>query len=238
MKVKLVFDMQSIPITYRLGTLSIIKEMVRNGSQTYYDNLFVQNKRNMKPFTYSTYITNLDISQETIYGKELHLNLSSSSYEFIMHLMNGSKKGQVYYIQESQLVLKTKNLLPKKSIKEENVVFKTLSPILIESKDKKPILATDSNFNEELQYVANLIIRELYKREPQQPIKVLQTMMTKQVLKEDLHQKQKRPLYLTTNKGLIQLQGAPDDLQCLYDNGVSMRRSLGLGLLEVEKEVN
>ncbi|SFA87683.1 CRISPR-associated endoribonuclease Cas6 [Lentibacillus halodurans] len=237
MRVKLVFDMESIPIGYRLGTLSIIKEMIKRGSQTYYDKLFVQNKRNMKPFTYSTYITNLEINQETIYGKKLHLNLSSSSYEFIMHLVNGSKKEHPYYIRESRLVLKSKSLLPKNSITKGNVVFKTLSPILIDSKNEKPLLATDHNFGEELQYVANLIIQEIYNREPKQPIKVLQTMMTKQVLKEDLHQKQKEPLYLTANKGLIQLQGDPDDLQCLYDNGVSMRRSLGLGLLEIEKEV-
>jgi|SRR5699024_2273684 len=238
MRVKLVFEMKSIPITYRIGTLSIIKEMIRTGSKTYYDKLFVQNKRSMKPFTYSIYISNLEISQETIYGKELHLNLSSSSYEFIMHLMNGSQKGKSYYIKESPLVLKSKSLLPKKSVTEDNVVFKTLSPILIESKNGSPLLATDTNFGEELQYVANLIIQEVYNREPKQPIMVLQTMMTKQVLKEDLHQKQNEPLYLTANKGLIQLQGDPDDLQCLYDSGISMRRSLGLGLLEIEKEVN
>ncbi|TMN21382.1 CRISPR-associated endoribonuclease Cas6 [Lentibacillus cibarius] len=238
MRVKLVFDMQSIPVAYRLGTLSILKEMIKNGSETYYDYLFVQNRRQMKPFAYSTYINNLDIRQNMIYGNELHLNVSSSSYEFIMHLMNGSQKGQAYLIKGSRVTLKRKSLLPKKTITEENVVFRTLSPILIESKDNKPLLATDSNFANELAYVAELVLREASGKEMKQPIKVVQTMMTKQVLKENLHQEQDKPLYLTTNKGLIQLQGDPEDLQGLYDNGISMRRSLGLGLLEMEKEVN
>ncbi|WP_164668050.1 CRISPR-associated endoribonuclease Cas6 [Virgibacillus doumboii] len=237
MRVKLVFDMKSIPIAYRLGTLSILKEMIKSGSQTYYDKLFAQNKQKMKSFTYSTYIVNLDIKKDKIYGKELHMSISSSSYEFIMHLMNGSKKGQSYFIKDSQLVLKSKSLLPKKSITNSVVLFKTLSPILIESKDQKPLLATDDHFGKELQYIANLILQEVSNREPKQPIKVLQTMMTKQVLKENLHQTQNEPLFLTANKGLIQLQGEPEDLQSLYENGLSMRRSLGLGLLEIEEEV-
>src|SRR5699024_3153824 len=85
--------------------------------------------------------------------------------------------------------------------------------------------------------LAHLILKEVFMREPRRPIQVLQTMMERQVLKEDLHQVQKNPLYLTANKGFIQLQGEHEDLQALYDAGVSMRRLLGLGLLEMAKVV-
>lgn len=238
MRVQMVFEMRQIPVAYRLGTLSIIKEMIRNGSTEYYDKLFKRNKRKMKAFSYSVFIPELEIKDETIYGNELHLNISSPSYEFIMFLMNGSQKLETYLIKEAKLKLKEKRLLPEVLISKSNVIFKTLSPILIETKQGKPLLATESDFKKEFQYVANLVIKEIYGREPKQPIEVVQTMMTKQVLKEDLHQKQNNPLYLTTNKGLLQLQGDPEDLQCLYDAGVSMRRSLGLGLLEIVEEVS
>ncbi|MFS0612766.1 CRISPR-associated endoribonuclease Cas6 [Lederbergia ruris] len=234
---QLIFDMRRIPIAYRLGTLSIIKEMIRNGSEDYYDRLFNKDKRKMKPFSYSAFISNLAVEDGMICGTELHLNISSPHYEFIMFLVNGAQKGRTYFIKEAELTLKKKRLLPETRISKTNVIFKTLSPILIETKHGKPVLATDDGFKKEFQYVANLIIAEVFGREPKQPIEVVQTMMTKQIMKENLHQKQNSALYLTANKGLLQLQGNPEDLQCLYDAGVSMRRSLGLGLLDVVEEV-
>lgn len=238
MRVKFVFNMETIPLAKGLGTLSIIKEMIRNGSIEYYNQLFIENKKEMKPFSYSTYIPNLVISEDQIIGTEFHLTISSPSYEFILNLMNGSRKGQIYSMGKSNLLLKNKMMLPKKTITKEKAIFKTLSPILIESKNGKPLLATDEDFNKEFQYIAQLILKELHDREPLQPIRVLQTMMTKQVMKENLHQKQNKPLYLTANKGFIQLSGSPEDLQALYDSGVSLRRSLGLGLLELVEEVD
>ena len=99
------------------------------------------------------------------------------------------------------------------------------------------MLYSHQNFEKEFQYISSLIIKELYGREPIKPIEVVQTLMKKQVMKEYLHQDSDHLLYLTANKGLIQLKGHPEDLQILYDNGVSFRRSLGLGLLDVVEEV-
>lgn len=237
MRVQLSFSMKSIPIAYRLGTLSIIKEIIKKGSIAYYETLFVKNKREMKPFSYSCFIRNLNIKNNQITGEELTLTVTSSSYEFILHLMNGCKKGDVYYISDSNLTLNSKRLLPKTNISKGNVIFKTPS-ILIENKDGKPLLAADEEFEREFQYTANLIIEKLYKRRPKQSIRVMQTLMTKMVMKENLHQTQDKPLYLTANKGLIQLQGNAEDLQCLYDAGIGFRRSLGFGLLELVEEVD
>ncbi len=229
--------METIPLAKGLGTLSVIKEMIKDGSYDYYDYLFNKCKSKMKPFAYSIFISNLNITKNTISGNELHFTISSPSYEFIMHLMNGSKKGKTYLIGNSAVTLKNKALLPNQLIKKKKVILKTLSPVLIQSKNGKPLLASDDKFNKEFQYIAHLIIKEIHQREPKQPIQVLQTMMKKQVIKENLHQTQSKPLYLTANKGLIQLSGHPEDLQALYDLGVSLRRSLGLGLLELVEEV-
>src|SRR5690625_402866 len=237
MRVQFTFKMTSIPLLYRMGMLSVIKEMIKTGSPTYYEQLFIQNKSNMTNFSYVTYISKLKIEGEYIYGEELHLTITSPSYEFIMHLLNGSQRETVYDIKGSELILKRKRLLPKTVIEDDLITFKTLSPILLESKEGEPVLATDENFQTEFQYLADLILKEVIMRKPIQPIRVLQTMMEKQVLKENLHQIQANPLYLTVNKGYIQLQGEPDDLQALYDAGISMRRSLGLGLLEMAKGV-
>src|SRR5699024_11783818 len=110
------------------------------------------------------------IQNEHIQGEELHLTITSPSYEFVMHLLNGSKRESVYYIKGSKLILKRKRLLPKTAIEEDLITFKTLSPILLESKEGKPVLETDENYKTEIQYLEHLIIKEVYMREARQTI--------------------------------------------------------------------
>lgn len=237
MRVQFRFKISELPIGYRLGILSIIKEMVRNGSNEYYQEIFEDKKSSPKPFAYSIYIQNISLYDQIITGDELVVIVSSSSYEFMMNLLNGSRKKQEYKYKNYTFLLISKRMLPTYHITHNCVTFQTKSPILIESKNKKPVLSTDPNFEEEFQYISSLLIKELYHRQPFEPIQILQTSMKKQVIKEFLHQESDKPLYLTTNKGLIQLKGNPQDLQVIYDNGVSFRRSLGLGLLDVVEEV-
>ncbi|MFO7342825.1 MAG: CRISPR-associated endoribonuclease Cas6 [Bacillaceae bacterium] len=235
MRVQLAFQIDELPIGYRLGVLSVIKEMIKNGSTAYYEQIFETGKHQIKPFGYSTYIKNLKIDGNKIFGDELIVTVSSSSYEWMMHLINGSHKKKDYQYKNYRFYLKSKRLLPKVNISDPVVTFSTKSPILLERKEKGPVLSTDSLFEKEFQYISGLIIEGLANRKPYAPIRVLKAAMTKQVIKENLHQSEDRFIYLTANKGIIQLEGHPDDLQVLYDNGVSFRRSLGLGLLDVEE---
>mgnify|MGYP001216081566 CR=1 FL=1 len=239
MRVQLVFKLdQPLPLFYRLGTLAIIKEAIQNSSADYYTELFEKQRKNMKPFCYGTYIPELKIKEQKIHGKLLHMTISSPSYEFIMHLMNGSKKGNTYRIGQTTLVLTEKKLLPRKVITSSTVVFKSLSPIHLENQLQQPMLAIEPSFKEELSFLATLILQQVYEKTPKQPIQILQTMLKKQVIKENIHQRQSTPIFLTCNKGFIQVQGDPEDLQRIYEAGLSLRRSLGFGLLEIEGEVN
>lgn len=235
MRVEFRFQIKELPIGYRLGILSIIKEMIRLGSEQYYEEIFIKKEKDIKPFSYATYIHNLLIHHDKIYGDQLVLTVSSSSYEWFMHLINGSSKMKEFYYKNNCFLFKSKRMLPSYTIKQPIATFSTKSPLLLESKDKKPVLSNDSNFEKELQYISSLIIEELYNRKPYQPLRVLNTSMKKQVIKENLHNDQNELLYLTTNKGYIQLEGHPDDLQAIYENGVGYRRSLGLGFLDIKE---
>ena len=61
--------MTKLPIGYRLGMLSIIKEMVRSGSVNYYHHIFNENKHEIKPFVHSTYIKNIALKENEIHGE-------------------------------------------------------------------------------------------------------------------------------------------------------------------------
>jgi|SRR5699024_1018182 len=235
MRLQFEFSIQKIPAAYRLGTLSIIKEMVRTGSNQYYRYMFEENSKEMKPFAYASYIQNLEYKGYEIYGDKMYLTISSPSYEFIMYLMNGSQKKEIYDYKDYKLKLIHKRLLPKPPTFTEIVTFKTASPILIENKEGKPLLASNPYFEREFNYYANLIAKELNNRELYQPIQIINSTMNKVVIKENLHQSQNRNVFMTANHGVIQLKGHQEDLKMLYECGVGLRRSLGLGLLNVEE---
>ena len=98
MRVELRFKISELPIGYRLGVLSIIKEMIRLGSESYYQEIFEKKKSSLKPFVYSTYIKNISIQNNKITGDELIVTVSTPSYEWMMHLVNGSRKSKSIYI--------------------------------------------------------------------------------------------------------------------------------------------
>jgi len=222
-------------LAYRLGILSIVKEMIHKGSSEYYDLLFIHNKRELKPFAHATYIKNMKINKNEIEGDKLILTISSPSFEFIMHLMNGSQRKAIYEYKQYKFELVNKQLLPKPPQFNESMVFKTKSPILIESKSGQPLLSNHPDFDSEFNYYANLIANNIYNRDLYQPIKIIQSSMKKMVIKEHLHQKMDKYIYLTVNQGFVHLNGNPEDLQMIYECGVGLRRSLGLGLLEIEE---
>lgn len=235
MRVKFEFHMSVLPKAYRLGILSILKEMLRQGSGHYYQQLFDVNREKMKPFAYAPYIHNLEMKQVEIVGTQLDLTVSSASYEFMMHLMNGSQRNTSYSYHGYELELKHKRLLPNPPQFSSTVTFKTLSPLLIENVHKKPLLVEDDAFEQQLNYYAQLLVKQLYDRDLFEPLHILQATTKKVVLQERLHQSQPTPIFITANHGILQLQGHPEDLKALYDMGVGRRRSLGLGLLGIEE---
>src|SRR5690625_5516006 len=118
--------MEKLPIAYRLGMLSIIKEMIYKGSKSYYQNLFVENEQSLKPFAHATFIQNISIKDEKIFGDRLFLTVSSPSYEFMMHLMNGSSRGDIYKYQKFIFELRRKRVLRSRPSFGYTVLFKTV----------------------------------------------------------------------------------------------------------------
>lgn len=224
--------MDKLPLAYRLAMLSIMKQMIRKGSKSYYNKLFIEINGNLN-HSHLYINSKLQIKEGIIYGSKLYLTISNHSYELIMYLMNGSERATEYVYKDIPLKLIHKSLLSNSPELTETDTFKTLSPILIENKEQEPLMATDEAFEKELNYYANLLSKVLYGENLKQPIKVIQTNMKKAVIQVNVHQEESETIYFTGNSGLIQLQAAREDLQKIYDSGLGLRRSLGSGLLGI-----
>ncbi|WP_047153416.1 CRISPR-associated endoribonuclease Cas6 [Aneurinibacillus tyrosinisolvens] len=241
MKLRLTFKIDKLPVSYRLGILSIIKECIRRSSEDFYTNFFEVNKAQIKPFTFSTYFKKMRMDDEYIYAEQLDVTISSSSYEFIMHLFNGSQDEKTFTYRDFQLrligirMLQDKKLTPRTSA----VVFRLLSPLLLENKQNKPVLISSPDFENELNYICELTIKRIQGRSLRKPIRIQSSRLTKQVVKEAFHLEDSpiKTLYFTAQKGWIQLEGHYEDLQCLYDCGIGHRTQLGFGLVEVEEVI-
>lgn len=68
MRLGLTFELltKSFPLANRLGVLSFIKTAIRTSSEDYYSEIFVRNKREIKPFVFSTYFRDLLIEEDEI----------------------------------------------------------------------------------------------------------------------------------------------------------------------------
>lgn len=233
------YQVEILPIHYRMIVYSLIKEAVRISDQNYYEKWFIQREREIKPFSFSTYLVDFEITGNTINLKEITITISADM-EFAIHAINGLKRLKIY--ETGGVTWKQTNirLLKEVVITSNTALFQTLSPILVENIQGEPLAPEDENYEKELNYFANLQVQQVAHRDLFEPIRFTPIRMTKQVIKEsnrvfkETHKD--GSLFFTTYKGLFKVEGHPEDLQILYQYGFG-KRTTYFGLTEYKGEV-
>jgi len=226
------FQIDHFPIRYRLLLLSYIKETVRSQSEEFYRSFFVEREKETKRFSFASYFPNIQTEKDLIISDSLNLTVSSSNIEMMIYLINGIQQKREYQYKGSTIRFTGMKMIKEKSITQSQVWFKTLSPILVESKEKKPLLVSDDNFEKELNIISSKMMNSNYGRPLYQPIKILKHNMKKSVVKENLHQTS-GDLFFTGNTGQFLLEGDPRDLNVFYSDGIALRSNQGFGCLDI-----
>lgn len=235
MRIRINCFIEGFNVAYRLAILSFIKHAVRNQSNSFYQSFFNENKVKHKPYSFSAYFHNLTIDNDQIESNEMALTVSSSDADFIIHLINGSQRIKEHSYKTFKIEVNRVELLKRKEILEDRVIFKTLSPILIEDQSKKPLLTDDPNFATEFNFICNNIIYSSLGRSLHRPLDIKNSSIKKAVIKENFHQSYDDYLYFTANHGLFELEGDPRDLRFFYHNGIGLRTGTGFGCLDIVK---
>lgn len=254
---------KKLPILYRQRFMDLIISALKLSDETYEQSLY-PNKGNqsritkvVKPFAFAVSIPEFELKKEkfkidneyeiediVFYLKDhgtLGLFVSSYDGEFLMHLYNGVLKMDSFIFNQD-LVLKVKRvrMLNERRISEKAVLYKTMSPVLIEDKNEKPILPDISNlaeFNENFNIIHDKILKDirgfgLYNELLFTPVKI-----KKQVVKhtiEEFRKLTKKPYFVfTTFEGIFKLEGDERDLEALYKIGIGLRTGQGFGMVEV-----
>lgn len=227
-----IFQIEHFPIRYRLLLLSYLKETIRSQSEEFYQSFFVEREKETKRFSFAPYFPNIQIDGDLIVSESLNLTVSSSDMEMMIYLINGIQQKREYSYKGSVMKYSGMKMIKEKPIVQSQVWFKTLTPILVESKERKPLLFDDDTFEEELNIISTKMMNSKYGRSLHQPLKILKHQMKKSVVKENFHQKS-GDLFFTGNTGKFLLEGDPRDLHIFYSEGIALRSNHGFGCIDV-----
>lgn len=233
-KMELHFDISNFPITYRLGILSYIKDKVRRSSEEFYHEFFIENEKETKPFTFSTYFTNFKMKDKTIEADDLRVLISTSSEKLVFQLISGIDN-KVFNYKEAKIKLKDFKIHPMGKINNDKVWFTTCSPIFLSSKDEKPMMFDNPYFEKTLNIITNKIMQSNISRQLYKPLQILYNNLNLQVVKENFHMPNNSILHFNVNKGDFILGGDPRDLDYIYTNGLGLKTGVGFGMLELQR---
>lgn len=231
---------KKIPLQYRNMFLSIMKKIYENGSEAVFENFYGENKNVVKPFCFAVYFPKPKfLSEEVeIEGGSITLNFSTSDMEKGIYFFNGvlKQEGKEFSYKNYKLKVDKINMGKEKVITSREVVFKTLSPIVVrvhnreENRDEY-ITAENPNFTEEFEKSLKARVEVLtgVKRE----IKAEIIDMKKNVIKHKVGENKAKEIMIDANSGVFKLTTDIDVLDLLYKAGMGGRTGEGFGMVEV-----
>ncbi|MCX7872895.1 MAG: hypothetical protein N2327_00445 [Caldimicrobium sp.] len=170
---------------YRNKFMALIKEALNQSDRAYKERLYPdkesERSKVAKPFCFSVILPSAkEIKRELIkidedftvedlvfYFKEnsyISLMVSSLDLEFVLNLYNGIIAKKVFnFPNELTLTFRNATLLKEKRLEKDIALLKTLSPILIETKEEKPLLPINDLeiFNREFNAIHDRILRDI-----------------------------------------------------------------------------
>jgi CRISPR-associated endoribonuclease Cas6 len=195
-----------------------------------------QKKKVNKPFTFSVHFPDYKGINGNIIscGSQVNLFFSTNNEVLITSFYNGVKKKKEIVIGEnSPITFKIKNihLLPLKKINSNKVVFKTLSPILVNQKEDNLMFIppTHPDFDNTFRNIISNQANEFKVLCKPNDIHIEICFMKKLPL---THYNQTMTSWL----GEFIMEAPREVLQLVYDIGIGVRRSQGFGMLEIEKQ--
>ncbi len=237
MRLSCFFTVSELPIAYRMGIVSIIKECLQLSDGPYFRQTY-GNRLQTKPFAFAPYLHNFLIKKDRFLLEGLQITLSSPDHQFLLHFYNGLLQKRQFSYKGCQLSLKSTQILPEPTISSPSIICKTLSPLLIENKAGQPLAPSSPDYEYHFNYLADIILKEYRGQGLLKPLKMKPLDMKKVVIKETNHEFEARfgkekYLFFTAYQGLFELGGVPADLCLLHQLGISKRRNQGFGLFSL-----
>lgn len=236
-------EKKELPIHIRNMFMSILKKAFENGDvdiyKKYYETTSEYKNNVLKPFTFSIYIPNIRYEKEKIFfaGNEIILNFSTYEIDKGLYFYNGilRQKDKIFnYKNKYELKVENIKIVNEKIITENEVVFKTLSPLLVRNHNKEKnkddyLCTTDKGFEEIIKENINKKSENfLYKKAE---IDIKEINMKKLIMKHQVDKN--REIFINGNSGYIKIKSDIETLDMIYKSGIGARNGEGFGMLEI-----
>jgi len=227
-EVELRLDNNVINKDYRRNIVSIIKQCL---SEEDYEEIYKERK--IRSFVFSPFLQIESFSKDEIIlkDKKIKLFFSTDSMSDGWILINSfrNKKSKELNFGKDKIIIEKVATLVEKEIKDDIILFKTMSPICIREQldekkswyhdfDDKGIQILKKNILYQLKYeFPRLLLEELKIK----PFKMKRTIITNY------------DIQFPVNLGTLIISGDKRILKKLYKSGIGSKTSLGLGMLEI-----
>lgn len=224
---------------YRSIFMSLIKHVFSNHDPVLFTNLYgteEQKRKVNKPFTFSVWFPQYSgiEGNKILCGNKISLLFSSDDETLVTAFYNGLREKRKITIGENYPItfeLEHIHLLPHKRINTNKVLFKTISPILVNDKGNNLdyISPTKPEFAKAFKEIIAIQANSF------------QIPCTAEMIEFEINAMKKLPLShynqtMTSWLGEFVLQAPANVLQLVYDTGIGVRRSQGFGMLEIKKQ--
>ncbi|HEX9062498.1 MAG TPA: CRISPR-associated endoribonuclease Cas6 [Clostridia bacterium] len=243
MRLKCDFISKEIPSTYNLMFVSLIKQALKESDEDYFQKIyFFDGKANKKSkdFCFSVQLKSHDFEENIAKLKEGgSFVVSSPNKEFIIHLYNGLLKIEDFKYKGFSLKRGKMSLVKDKlgKIDSNEMLFATMSPFCVKRKDGYYMKLEDEGFQEELNYIAGLVLENYRGFGLAKEIEFQEVKMRKVVVREEINgfeeMTKKKYMYVNSYEGVFKLCGDERDLKDLYELGLGFRRNQGFGMMDV-----
>jgi len=223
---------------YRSIFMALIKNVFMKYDPVLYTNLYGtedQKRKVNKPFTFSVHFFHykgID-GNKMLCGNKFSLLFSSDEETLVTAFYNGLRAKQKIIIGENYPItfeLEYIQLLPLKKIQTTKVLFRTISPILVNDKGSNLdyLSPTKPEFTRAFKEIIAIQANSF------------QIPCSEDMIAFEINAMKKLPLShykqtMTSWLGEFILEAPSNVLQLVYDTGIGVRRSQGFGMLEIVK---
>ncbi len=221
-----------IPLDYRKGFMSLIKESLKDSSSEEFKRVY--GKRAGRNIVFNCCFgkdMRIDKKRENIVlnSPTFLFELSSPDTKLIAMIYNGLRKNREYAIFDSKI--KLKDITPVNTLirSKDRIRVRSVCPILVKSSPdsgSRYLLPGEESFYGCLNHFCKVRYEEFFSEEFKGSVELLPLELKRVVVKH-------MGTYHTGFKGIFELSSSSKMLQFLYDAGIGIRTSQGFGMLEL-----
>ncbi|HWP93521.1 MAG TPA: CRISPR-associated endoribonuclease Cas6 [Thermodesulfobacteriota bacterium] len=228
----------SLKVDFREGFMSIIKGAIESSAPELYKTLF--EKRTVKPYTFAVSFGNeVRVENDELFFKSpIEFKFSSNHPDILIMVYNHLLKTKEFPIRNVTFRVEHNDIIKPKRLEKNEVILRTISPILIRShKNERHYVCPkcfnfegDNDFEEAFKFNMDELCRNLLSLNDATEVIFNPIKLRKLVIK---HMGLKLPGFV----GTFSLKSDPGILNLINLVGLGSRRGQGFGMVEVVREI-